>query len=365
MMAFRFRVLIFLSVVLFFAFAGPAFAFNESTTTVDWGNCNSCHSPGTMTGTGTRFGPHGGYTSTTSACDSCHSVHDATTSFKLLPGATVFATCMTCHDGTTTIGQGVYGAIQGRGLNVASRHRIESTSSVPGGSAANGGAETRAFSGPGSTLTCSDCHSPHGNACVDPFYGERQRSSAWGTLTLQTQNRLLKRRPTSSVTTSTVYGSDWCLSCHSGRNSGMPAVHNHPVESASTYATESARFHYNRVARLNAGANATATTLGTLGANNGGYLMPYPRTSQQAGHKPICQQCHEDARNPGSLNATGNAGTVTPYNVTSADGFVAGSNPRFQNFPHETTNYRMLVEATATVYYDDLCLNCHPVAQLP
>jgi hypothetical protein len=42
----------------------------------------------------------------------------------------------------------------------------------------------------------------------------------------------------------------------------------------------------------------------------------------------------------------------------AADG--AYDNPRFQNFPHETTNSRMLVEE-----YDDLCLNCHPMSQLP
>jgi predicted CXXCH cytochrome family protein len=39
---------------------------------------------------------------------------------------------------------------------------------------------------------------------------------------------------------------------------------------------------------------------------------------------------------------------------------VTTDNPRFQNFPHETANTRMLVETG-----DDLCTNCHPPAVLP
>jgi hypothetical protein len=93
--------------------------------------------------------------------------------------------------------------------------------------------------------------------------------------------------------------------------------------------------------------------------------MPYPRTTQQKGHAPICQQCHEDARNVGTLSSGGASGTVSPYVVTAADGRTASDNPRFQNFPHETTTYRMLVEATATTFTDNLCLNCHPLGQLP
>lgn len=345
------------------AFASPAFAFDETTSTAgDWATCMECHYPGAMGNTGTRWGPHGGYATTTNACKTCHTLHDAPSGFKLLPGETIHATCMTCHDGTATIGEGVYGAISGRGLAVASGHRIETTSAVPGGNAADGGSATISFAGPGGKLTCSDCHSPHGNDCVNPFLGERQRAYRWGIMTLQTQNRLLKRSPTGATTSTASYGSDWCLACHKGRGPGLSEAHNHPAESKWTTATP---FIYNNVARLNAGVNATATTLGPLAANNGGYLMPYPRTAEQTGHAPICQQCHEDARDVGSLSATGNAGTVKPYMVGIADGRSLTDNPRFQNFPHESTNYRMLVEATSTAFYDDLCLNCHPVQQLP
>jgi hypothetical protein len=100
--------------------------------------------------------------------------------------------------------------------------------------------------------------------------------------------------------------------------------------------------------------------------------MPYPRTDEQQGRGPICQQCHEDSRsNVGQLVGDGSIGDAAPAesdpdavwwdstaSTWTADG--AYDNPRFQNFPHETENRRMLVEE-----YDDLCLNCHPVSQLP
>jgi hypothetical protein len=104
---------------------------------------------------------------------------------------------------------------------------------------------------------------------------------------------------------------------------------------------------------------------------NRGYLMPYPRTAQQQGHAPICQQCHEDSRSVGSLVGDGSSGDATPAVVAAGDGvqWTSGpgtwtpsptDNPYFQNFPHETQNERMLVEQG-----DDLCMNCHPVTVLP
>jgi len=112
--------------------------------------------------------------------------------------------------------------------------------------------------------------------------------------------------------------------------------------------------------------------LGQMGQTNAGYLMPYPRTTGvagQSGRAPICQQCHEDARVAGNLSASGEA-SAAPFQVSSPvwtepDGSSSSDNPRFQNFPHETAGYRMLVEATQTAYYDDLCLNCHASDQLP
>ena len=93
--------------------------------------------------------------------------------------------------------------------------------------------------------------------------------------------------------------------------------------------------------------------------------MPYPRTPQQAGHAPICQQCHEDARDPGTLSADGTTGDAAGIGgplggVRNVDGVDLTANPRFAGFPHETTNANMTIETG-----DALCLNCHPVSQLP
>ncbi len=354
---------------LLVAAPGIAFAFDESTSTIpasSEANCGGCHDPWPSSTTGTgdneRIGVHGGYTTTTSKCTECHSVHAApANSSVLLPGSTVKATCFTCHDGTQ--GRGVYGAIAARGLSVGGNHSVEETNVVPGGNANTGGPLSVAFAGPNGTMSCTDCHSPHGANIVAPFVRERARTGLNVPMgSTYRSSQILKQRPGNATTATVVYGSDWCLGCHKGRDAGLSATHNHPADSASTHATP---FNYSYVARLNAGTNASVTTTGSLGANNGGYLMPWPRTPQQTGHAPICQQCHEDARNPGSLSTTGNAGTVIPFTVTATDGTVGSNNPRFQTFPHETTNFRMLVEADATNYTDNLCLNCHPLAQLP
>ena len=96
---------------------------------------------------------------------------------------------------------------------------------------------------------------------------------------------------------------------------------------------------------------------------NRGYLMPYPRTTGaggQDGHAPICQQCHEDSRNVGNLSPDGATARSAPMVITSEDGSSTTDNPRYQNFPHETVNRKMLVETG-----DNLCLNCHPSGMLP
>ena len=358
--------------VIFIALPGVALAYDETTSTIpsamNAANCGGCHDPWSDAAIGTgvnkRIGVHGGYTVTTSKCEECHSVHAAPAAgVLLLPAATIKATCFTCHDGTA--GRGVYGAIAARGMSVGSSHSVETTNVVPGGNATTGGSAAVTFAGPGGTLTCTSCHAPHGSNMVTAFPGERQRSATWGILSLQTSSRLLKQRPGNATTATAVYGSDWCLGCHKGRDSGLSTVHNHPVESATTYANAATRFNYGNVARLSAGAGASTTPTGALAQSNGGYLMPFPRTAQQTGHLPICQQCHEDTRAVGTLSSTGASGTVTPFIQSGVDGAQVGDNPRFQNFPHETTGYRMLVEAGTTSYTDDLCLNCHPSAQLP
>jgi predicted CXXCH cytochrome family protein len=104
-----------------------------------------------------------------------------------------------------------------------------------------------------------------------------------------------------------------------------------------------------------------------------GYVMQMPRTSAQAGHAPICQQCHEDSRNagrlydgiavPGAFGSVPDGGLNNVWFTFSGPGSIGPrdkANPRFQNFPHETVNAKMLVETA-----DDLCMNCHAPALLP
>lgn len=354
-------------VVVFVGTGSEAFAYDETGLSgAPW--C-SCHKAGVGI-PGVNYGPHGGYTTGTTACGICHTVHNATTSNRLLLGETIKATCLICHDGTG--GRGVYGTIAARGLTVGGQHSIETTSEVPGGQASDGGSATMAFSGPDATLTCSDCHSPHANDCVTPFLGERQRLPEGGLKDVGVSNRLLRRHPGGVTAAVDEYGSDWCLACHKGRASGLAGVMNHPVESSATIASP---YNYRQLGIIGPGPYPTSeTTLGAVGINtkfsayNLAYLMPYPRTGAQTGHLPICQQCHEDTRFVGTLSADGTQANPSTSSVTitiGGDGRNPDDNPRFQNFPHETTGYRLLVEATTTATSDDLCLNCHPATVLP
>lgn len=360
------------------------------------GDCATCHASSNSVGYAAEesSGPHDGYLTTTRKCAVCHSVHAAPEDgIKLLAGATIVDTCFTCHDGTG--GWGVYGTILARtgvdpktDLSLGS-HRVGVTDVIPGGDKDAGGDSTRTFRDTSGLLICTDCHSPHSADVVNAFSGERARIRGFGNTgdVLQTHpptplsTKLLRRTPTGATSPVDDYGSAWCLGCHEGRSSGG-TVHNHPVE--MTYV-------YDSLPILDSSTVTWGTVLGGLGDTspgisstvdgihepnsfeygNRGYLMPYPRTTGlngQDGHYPICQQCHEDSRDVGDLAANGSA-DVVPFSIVYADSVswngsawvtTTVDNPRFQNFPHETQNDRMLVEVN-----DDLCLNCHPQGQLP
>ncbi len=353
--------LVALAVTLTLGSTSMVLAYSETSTTanpnISPADCASCHGYDGVSIDATRTGPHAGYIATSRSCAACHITHSAPAAVSaeqgslLLPGATTTETCELCHDGTG--GLGVYGAIEARGLSVASAHRTETTSVVPGGDASTGGTSTVVFNGLSETLTCDDCHQPHGVDLVEPFETDRRRNAS-DTIGFYS-SQLLRRRPTGSTTDTPVYGSDWCAGCHKGRSTGLHDVINHPLDSIAT--SGAAAFYYQRLQVVD-GIDSTRTVVGSLGGSNFGYVMPWPRTAGQADHKPICQQCHEDARSVGS-SLLGSVVASEAFSISGPDGSNATDTPRFQSFPHESTSPSLTIETG-----DDLCYNCHTAVQL-
>jgi predicted CXXCH cytochrome family protein len=336
-------------VVAFALLLAPAAAYPYAISGAAPSACEDCHSTwpgGSDAGSSTiaGAGPHGYYRVGTHKCVMCHTVHKApSTSVLLLQDATIQAACFTCHDNTGALG--VYSAIVSRGGWVASEHSIEATTHVPGGSVDL----TR-------NLSCPSCHSVHRATTMAAFRTDR-RDALVTSLTLgpKMSNALLRDDVGGKAHgTYTVYGADWCAGCHDQRHSDSSSVRNHPVEASTT----AGFFYYGHLASVISTTSTTTVILGDttpgvgLGYSNLGYVMPYPRTTQQGVHKPICQQCHEDAR---SVGVAGAALPMIPGDVS-----VGTSNPVYYSFPHQTTNMHMVVEE-----HDDLCSDCHPAAQLP
>lgn len=311
------------------------------------GGCNSwsCH--------GSPFssqGPHSGYAAGTDKCTACHTVHEAASASSLLAAATITGMCNTCHDlsFSATGGRGVYGAIRARGQVVAARHDVagynETEAAYTPTSAIPGGPTHLDREGVVATITCVSCHTPHNNTAVVAFRGDRYRLPVILPYVPRTGSRLLQDDPNFTPKgTYTRYGTLWCGACHTRRHSANPALYNHPTNNTAS-------FGYGDVTQTG-GPYATG-----MGSTNGSYIMsPTPAGADGRvvnRRAPLCQQCHEDYRNVEA------AFSLTAF--ADPDGSVAGDNPRFQTFPHETLGANMTVETG-----DDLCMNCHPTSSLP
>ncbi len=288
-------------VALLLGLTSPALAFHTDGRegTLD---CVDCHGDDRDDWTGE--GPHGYYTTETAKCGLCHTVHTAPFGGTLLlPAGTISDSCLSCHDGTGAVG--VYSQITARGGVVAAEHRVDTTSTIPGGS-----------TDLSKDLFCGSCHSVHRATTVEPYL--RDTGKAFSSAEYITTDNLLRDNVNDTASgTYPVYGAAWCASCHDERSSGG-VVHNHPVSKTATY---------------------------TLGRSNDGY--------SDTSDDPYCQQCHEDYRDV----ETAFSASLKDYGNPPPD---APINPEYTAFPHQSAEPNLLVETA-----DDLCLNCHDAATLP
>jgi hypothetical protein len=294
-------VLLAIAATLVLAIAAPAYAFHTDGREGDL-ECVDCHGDDRDDWTGE--GPHGYYTKETKKCGLCHTVHIAPVGgVKLLPAGTISDSCLSCHDGTGSVG--VYSQITARGGTVAAEHRVDTTASVPGGSA-------DLFK----DLYCASCHSVHRATILEPYL--RDTGKAFGSKEWIYSNNLLKDNVNGAASgTYAVYGAAWCAGCHDERDNIGP-THNHPVSITATY---------------------------TLGRSNDGY--------SDSTADPYCQQCHEDYRDV----ETDFSASLKDYGYPAPD---APTNPEYTAFPHQSIEPEFLVEDG-----DDLCTNCHDAAVLP
>lgn len=267
----KFGLILIVTCLLFLMIVGTASASlidNRGDRVVEMSasNCSLCHGGAV----GRTAGPHGGYTTTTTRCSTCHTVHSNVAdngkvgqNAKLLPGATITAVCNYCHDLTGSVSAPYYTNYM-TSNQVQSAHKVSGLSYwtdgravgegtvndpevagavynsanpgaiIPGGDAATGG--SLAYAGllqqgdwSGSTFTCDSCHTPHSiiGQTVNPYFGESRRKDAGSYM--YAGSRLLKKKLTVDGGTYENYGSQWCAGCHMGRLTMAGANYNHPV----------------------------------------------------------------------------------------------------------------------------------------
>lgn len=243
------------------AFATIAHQQGDRTNVITGANCIQCHPVDVAQHTS---GPHGGYTSATDHCQTCHDVHtdDKRTNGNaaLLMGSTLTAACQYCHDLTSTWAgpynmyglAGIKAAHRVVGMDVYSFTDSESHYNAAGAVTDLGGLSTGGLPSPdsigrypagtvsangeaiipggdattGSTgrynaiynlttrktailsdvyFTCNSCHTPHGVKTVDKYLGESTVKSATidSVQRIYLSNRILRQRPNQRLDQST------------------------------------------------------------------------------------------------------------------------------------------------------------------
>ena len=367
-------------------------ASGDRTGYASAGGCTGCHADSEKH----TFGPHGGYTSTSNKCQLCHQVHDAG-SARLLPGQTVTDACQHCHDITGTDTAPYYASDlpnPAYGSDVKAAHRVFGTvngfvyndeygsTTIPGGDATSGGDATLDTTGQGALsgtdFTCNSCHTPHAVAAntVGIYLGEshvKQTSKDMdaGQMKIFLTNRILKKT-VNGVDTGGTYGTEWCASCHQGRDN-MGDAFNHPVDESGLGYDMLGAAMPTGVNFINGSDETTVVNKtylfidsnGTPAGDadisddprsnkwyamestdpvNGDAVRPdgfVPFADYDGGLGPSCQQCHASPRNVD--------GAFWAGFDTAGDGA-----PSRGTFPHLSTNPSLLIEAG-----DDFCTNCH------
>lgn len=144
--------------------------------------------------------PHGGYTSSTNRCKTCHAVHLAEGSYRLLRVSASSTECDYCHKNPSGI------------ISTATKVKGDTPEGHTMGSGASQTApdetDTDAFVADGGGLKCADCHSVHDNNTVQ--------------LADMSSTNMLKENPdgNGSAFTSSNYQTEWCADCH-GANRGL------------------------------------------------------------------------------------------------------------------------------------------------